>query len=74
MLEETYAETNWNQGDMSLAMLEQLLLPLLTQADILGIDICGECQPGMPMPEYFEAEEVNSETNRELFAFIKRYI
>lgn len=74
VLGENYAETNWNQGDMSLAMLEQLLLPLLTQADILGIDICGECQPGMPLPEYFEAEEVNSETNRELFTFIKKYI
>ena len=59
---------------MSLAMLEQLLLPLLTQADILGIDICGECQPGMPLPEYFEAEEVNSETNRELFEFMVKFI
>ena len=74
VLDEAYAETNWNQGDMSLAMLEQLLLPLLTQADILGIDICGECQPGMPLPEYFEAEEVNSETNRELFEFMVKYI
>ena len=74
VLGENYAETNWNQGDMSLPMLEHLLLPLLEQAEILGIDICGECQPGIPLPEYCEAEEVNSETNRELFAFMAKYI
>ena len=59
---------------MSLPMLERLLSHFLENGNILGIDICGECQPGISLPEYFEAEEVNSETNRELFAFMAKYI
>ena len=40
---------------------------------ILGIDICGECQQGMPLPQYLEAEEINGETNKELFDFLMHY-
>ena len=62
VLDERYCETNWNQG------------LFLAQKNILGIDICGECQQGIPMPEYMEAEEKNAETNRKLFEFLTRYI
>ena len=46
----------------------------LNQKHILGVDICGECQQGIPLPEYMEAEEKNAETNRRLFEFLTRYI
>ena len=51
---------------MSLPVLERLLMPFLKSGNILGIDICGECQQGMPLPQYLEAEEINGETNKEL--------
>ena len=74
VLDERYCETNWNQGEMPLSLLEHLLTLFLAQKNILGIDISGECQQGIPMPEYMEAEEKNAETNRKLFEFLTRYI
>lgn len=74
VLDEQYCETNWNQGKMPLSLLEHLLTLFLDQKNILGADICGECQQGIPLPEYMEAEEKNAETNRRLFEFLTRYI
>ena len=73
ILDEEYSETNWSQGKMSLPVLERLLMPFLKSGNILGIDICGECQQGMPLPQYLEAEEINGETNKELFDFLMHY-
>lgn len=46
---------------------------ILTSGNILGIDICGECQQGIPLPQYLEAEKINGETNKELFDFLMHY-
>ena len=73
ILDEEYSETNWSQGKMSLPVLERLLMPFLKSGNILGIDICGECQQGIPLPQYLEAEEINGETNKELFDFLIHY-
>jgi hypothetical protein len=35
--------TDWNQGDMPLAVLKTFLDLLITHHEIIGIDICGEC-------------------------------
>ena len=73
ILDEEYSETNWSQGKMPLPVLERLLMPFLTSRNILGIDICGECQQGIPLPQYLEAEKINGETNKELFDFLMHY-
>lgn len=41
---------------------------------ILGIDICGEIQTDIPVPEYLEAEEKNEKVNTELFRFISEHV
>ena len=41
---------------------------------ILGIDICGESQTDIPVPEYLEAEEKNEKVNIELFRFISEHV
>ena len=74
ILGKQYTETNWSQGNMSLPMLERLLSHFLENGNILGIDICGECQQGIPLPEYLQAEELNEETNQKLFEFLSHYI
>ena len=74
ILDKQYTETNWSQGNMSLPMLERLLSHFLENGNILGIDICGECQQGIPLPEYLQAEELNEETNQKLFEFLSHYI
>lgn len=40
----------------------------------LGIDICGEIQTDIPVPEYLEAEEKNEKVNIELFRFISEHV
>lgn len=74
ILDRHYIETNWSQGHMPLGMLDHLLEFFLKDKKILGIDICGECQVGLPFPEYIEAEEKNSKTNIQLFEYIKKYM
>lgn len=41
---------------------------------ILGIDICGEIQTDIPVPEYLEAEEKDEKVNIELFRFISEHV
>ena len=43
VLSEQYSETNWNQGELTLGMLEHMLQYFLERASVYGIDICGEC-------------------------------
>lgn len=69
-----YSETNWSQGMMSLPVLENILSYFMQNDRIIGIDICGECDPGMPLPEYSESELVNAGTNKKLFDFLTQYI
>ena len=73
ILDKKYSETNWSQGKMSLPILEQLLSYFLESGNILGVDICGECQQGIPLPEYLRAEEINAKTNQKLFELLTYY-
>ena len=41
---------------------------------ILGVDICGESQTDIPVPEYLEAEKKNEKVNTELFQFISEHV
>ena len=73
VLSEQYSETNWNQGELTLGMLEHMLQYFLERAPVYGIDICGECSTAIALPEYFQAEGVNGKTNVELFRFLRSY-
>ena len=73
VLSEQYSETNWNQGELTLGMLEHMLQYFLERASVYGIDICGECSTAIALPEYFQAEGVNGKTNVELFRFLRSY-
>lgn len=74
VLSRRFTETNWNQGDMPLPMLEHLLRFFLQKGKVCGVDICGECRMDMPLPEYLEAEEINGETNVELYRYVKSHM
>ena len=41
---------------------------------ILGVDVCGEVQTDISVPEYLEAEEKNEKVNFELFRFISEHV
>jgi arginase family enzyme len=70
ILDESISETNWSQGHMKLGTLEHMLGIIIRNQKVLGIDICGECDTNMPLPEYMEDEEKNGELNKELYNFL----
>ena len=70
VLDESISETNWSQGHMKLGTLEHMLGIIIRNQKVLGIDICGECDTNMPLPEYMEDEEKNGELNKELYDFL----
>lgn len=74
VLSPKYSITNWNQGKMSLFLLEKLLADVFKQERIIGVDICGECSFNLPMPELAVDEERNYQTNKELLAFIEKLV
>ena len=61
--------TDWDQGNMSLAMLEGILRILIRRHRIIGIDICGEC-PDI-LGKGLEAVRMNDSVNEKLVDFLK---
>lgn len=70
-LDEKYAVTNWDQGKMSMGMLEQILKTLVTEYDVIGVDICGMYPEENSLPEYLRAERVNIRSDEELYRFLQ---
>lgn len=55
------ASTTWSQGEMTLEELCEFLKILLEKQDILGMDVCGECDP-----DACEGDHLNDLANRKL--------
>ena len=45
VLSEDVLKTNWDQGNMSLEAFYEIFDQLITDNEIIGIDICGEDEP-----------------------------
>lgn len=74
VLSRSYAVTNWNQGKMSVDMLEKPLTLFLAAGDVMGVDICGEDSiSGESMAEYIRARHINEDTNRQLYKYIQSF-
>lgn len=68
VLDTEWARTDWDQGTMTLQMLEIWLSQVFERARVIGVDICGE-NPGVA-EELDDDWEINSRTNMELFTYI----
>jgi arginase family enzyme len=68
VLDTEWARTDWDQGKMTLQMLEAWLRQVFEKVRVIGVDICGE-SPGLA-DELSDDWEVNSRTNVELFSYI----
>ena len=64
--------TDWDQGNMSIAMLEAILRLLIRCHTIIGIDICGEC-PDI-LGKGLEAVKRNDSVNQKLMEFLKSQV
>lgn len=67
-LSTDYAHTDWDQGNMSLKQLENLLREVAKGHSIIGVDICGELTREKGAKE--EDLELNLKTNLELRSII----
>ena len=67
VLDERYAMTNWNQGEMSLGMLEDVLGHFLRNCEVIGIDICGDDPDIDDYPTYIKAERINNISDDALY-------
>ncbi len=65
VLSAEYALTDWDQGDMTLPDLLQMLSTIFQNHQIIGVDICGDSG------EYaIEGAGINNQTNATLFDFL----
>lgn len=67
VLDKHYAMTNWNQGEMSLGMLEDVLTHFLKNCEVIGIDICGDDPDIGDYPAYIKAERINNVSDDALY-------
>lgn len=67
------ARTNWNQGSMSMEVLEQLLAEVFRHQKVIGVDICGECNVYEPVMQMVEDSKINKTANEILYHFISSY-
>ena len=60
------ARTNWDQGEMSLEQMQEMIKQISRERKLLGVDICGE--PQQESSRWLEAEEleINDKTNQAL--------
>lgn len=72
VLSEEYARTNWDQGNMPLSLLKEILKDCCRRNHILGVDICGELPDASP-GQVAEVCRINEQTNTELYRFLKGY-
>lgn len=70
VLSSLYARTNWNQGDMPIDILKQLILEVFEHQKVIGVDICGECSFQEPLPELAEDEKINQKTNHDIYQYL----
>ena len=61
------ASTTWSQGEMTLEELCEFVKILLEKQDILGMDVCGECDP-----DACEGDHLNDLANRKLLELWKK--
>ena len=47
------AVTNWDQGRMTMAQLESILLHIFNNEEVIGVDICGESSAAPLLNEKF---------------------
>ncbi len=63
-----------NKGNSDTRQNGEMYAGDIRHSRILGVDICGESQTDIPVPEYLEAEEKNEKVNTELFQFISEHV
>lgn len=70
VLSTYFARTNWDQGTMTLPMMEKSISDIFSHRTVIGADICGECTLLEPASQLAEDLRINRETDEILFHFL----
>ncbi|MFA6835003.1 MAG: arginase family protein [Fibrobacteraceae bacterium] len=71
VLGKAEAETNWDQGNLSLDIILKSIQEMSQKASIFGIDICGEAQNNLSDPLFETKQDLNDRTNSKILEFIE---
>ncbi len=63
VLSTAFAETNWDQGTLTLQELQQSLFSILTQNHVIGIDITGEYKIAQSLFQNQKSAYIDNEAN-----------
>ena len=74
VLDRYWARTNWDQGNMSIKTLEKILQDIFKHQNVIGVDICGECDLHESYWQLKEDEKINHMTNDILYHFLSQYM
>lgn len=74
VLDRYWARTNWDQGQMSIRTLEILLKDVFLNQEVIGVDICGECNLQEPLNQLLEDQKINRKTDAILYHFLSQYM
>lgn len=62
--------TNWDQGQVPLSLLDEILAAVVEKEHVIGIDICGECSPSLDFLEKKKEAAENNAVNCDLLKTI----
>ena len=71
------ARTNWDQGEMKLEEMEEIIKLVFQKRNVLGIDVCGENPQDTAKLPSKEDLRINNETNNRLYEYFyteKRFV
>lgn len=63
------ARTNWDQGEMKLEEMEEMIKQVFQKRNVLGIDVCGENPQDTAKLPSKEDLRINNETNNRLYEY-----
>ena len=72
VLDKKSAQTNWDQGSLSIEGLEKLITIIFSHEEVIGVDICGECSTTLDLFEEERECEVDNKANRALLELIEK--
>ncbi len=63
--------TNWDQGDVTIEQLLELVKELAASGRLIGVDVCGECAPDQEGCDIDRAVSLSDDFNRRLLEILR---
>ena len=71
VLNKKSAQTNWDQGSLSIGRMEELISTIFSHEEVIGVDICGECSNQLDFFEENRECKIDNRANQALLDLIE---